>query len=88
MIIRLSQKLNDKLGIGSVTPIPVSHARAMCDSVDFVVALNTASSLRQQSSLVTPFDIANQVTTIMTADRMASQLQQADFVLRPAVAGR
>ncbi len=68
---------------GMVTPIPVELVRQMGDSITFVVAVNTASPLLPKDDLITPVDIANQVTTIMTADKLANQLQLADFVITP-----
>ena len=68
---------------GMVTPIPVDLVRQMSDSVNFVVAINTASKLVPKKDIVTPLDIANQVTSIMTADKLARQLAHADFVVEP-----
>ncbi len=68
---------------GMVTPIPVSLVKEMCDSKNFVVAINTTSELLAKDKLRTPVDIASQVTTIMTADKLTSQLQQADLVIEP-----
>jgi len=68
---------------GMVTPIPVELVRTMCDSVDIVVAINTASKLLTMKELITPLDIANQVTSIMTADQLERQLHAADYVLNP-----
>ena len=68
---------------GMVTPIPVEIARSITDSIDFVVAVNTSSRLQPKAKLKTPVDIAGQVTTIMTADKMAAQLEKADFVIEP-----
>ncbi len=68
---------------GMVDPIPVDVARELCDTVDYVVAINTASPLVARDELITPVDIANQVTTIMTADKLRNALQEADFVMSP-----
>ncbi len=68
---------------GMVTPIPVSIVRAMADSGVLVVAVNTASILDSKEKLKTPVDIAGQVTTIMTADKLAAELKLADFVIEP-----
>ncbi|MEE8148809.1 MAG: patatin-like phospholipase family protein, partial [candidate division Zixibacteria bacterium] len=68
---------------GMVTPIPVNLVKKMCDIDNFVVAVNTTSELRTKDKLRTPVDIADQVTTIMTADKLTSQLEQADLVLEP-----
>lgn len=69
---------------GMVSPVPVDVARGLSDSVDFVVAVNTASPLLAKEDLVTPVDIANQVTSIMTADKLEASLREADYVIAPA----
>ncbi len=66
---------------GMVVPIPVELARTVSDSTGFVVAINTASPLQPRSELVTPIDIANQATSIMTADKLRQQLAAADYVI-------
>ncbi len=68
---------------GMVDPIPVDVARGLSDSVDYVVAINTASPLLPKDQLKTPVDIANQVTTIMSAEKLAAALEKADFVIAP-----
>ncbi len=68
---------------GMMIPIPVEIVRKMSDSVDFVVAVNTTSPLLNKKQLKTPIDIANQVTSIMTADQLENQLARADFVIAP-----
>ena len=70
---------------GMVMPIPVELVRKMCDSVTFVVAVNTTSPLLSKDELVTPVDIASQVTSIMTADKLAAQLRVADFAMEPPI---
>ncbi|MCH7690973.1 MAG: BamA/TamA family outer membrane protein [candidate division Zixibacteria bacterium] len=55
----------------------------MCENDNFVVAINTTAELQVKDKLRTPVDIANQVTTIMTADKLTTQLKQADLVLEP-----
>ena len=70
---------------GMVAPIPVEQVKAMCDSVSLVVAVNTTSPLIEKSKLLSPVDIANQVTTIMTADQLNAQLEKADFVITPPI---
>lgn len=66
---------------GMVVPIPVELARSVSHSSDFVVAINTASPLQPRNELVTPIDIADQATSIMTADKLRRQLEKADYVL-------
>ncbi len=70
---------------GMVTPIPVELVGSMCDSVNVVVAINTASKLLPKEELVTPVDIANQVTSIMTADQLRHQLNAASYVIEPPI---
>lgn len=66
---------------GMLNPIPVDMARSISGTVDFVVAINTASNLLAGHELLSPVDIANQVTSIMTADKLKSQLAQADYII-------
>jgi NTE family protein len=70
---------------GMLMPVPVSIARSMADSTAILVAIKTSSPLETLDGLKTPVDIANQVSTIMTADKMAAQLQSADIVLTPPI---
>ena len=70
---------------GMVTPIPVDLVRSMCDTVDFVVAVNTTAPLNAKDDISTPVDIANQVTTIMVADKLAAQLARADISITPPI---
>jgi len=70
---------------GMVTPVPVKLASRMCDSIDLVVAVNTASKLLPKDELTTPLHIASQVTTIMTADQLREQLASADYVIEPPI---
>ena len=57
--------------------------KELCDTVDFVVAVNTTSPLLSREDLKTPVDIANQVTTIMAADKREQSLALADIVVEP-----
>ncbi|HUV30785.1 MAG TPA: BamA/TamA family outer membrane protein [Acidobacteriota bacterium] len=68
---------------GMVTPVPVDIVRRMGDTSALVVAVNTTTPLVAREELVTPVDIAGQVTTIMTADKLADQLSRADIVIEP-----
>lgn len=70
---------------GMVTPIPVNLVRTLTDKTNFVVAINTSSRLLPKEELNTPVDIANQVTTIMTADKLKKELADADLVLEPPI---
>ncbi|HEX2897315.1 MAG TPA: BamA/TamA family outer membrane protein, partial [candidate division Zixibacteria bacterium] len=68
---------------GMVNPVPVNLVKQMGDSGVFVVAINTVSRLDPKENLKTPVDIAGQVTTIMTSDRLKAQLKLADFIIEP-----
>jgi len=70
---------------GMVSPIPVDLARTMTDTVDFVVAVNTASPLVDKNQLNDPVSIANQATSIMTAEKLRASLDAADYVIRPVI---
>jgi NTE family protein len=68
---------------GMLLPVPVEIARDMVDSTTLVVAMNTSSPLASRDQLTTVVDIANQVSTIMTADKLRRQLALADLVVTP-----
>jgi len=68
---------------GMLMPVPVEVVRSMDDSSTLVVAVNTTSPLVGSKDLLTPVAIANQVTTIMTADKLRRQLNLADLVISP-----
>ncbi len=70
---------------GMVAPVPVSVVRGMTDTSLFVVAVNTSSPLLPKDELSTPIDIANQVTSIMTSDRLEAELGLADYVIAPHI---
>lgn len=78
-------EMNGKLLMdgGMVNPIPVKIVRKLTSDNDFVVAINTSSPLVEKERLVTPVDIANQATSIMTADNLVRNLREADFVISP-----
>lgn len=70
---------------GIVTPIPVELARTLSTKTQFVVAVNTSSKLAKKEEIKNPIDIANQVTSIMTKDKLQTQLAKADCVLEPPI---
>jgi outer membrane protein assembly factor BamA len=63
----------------------VAEARRLTDSVTFAIAINTASPLAGREKLTNPIEIANQVTSIMTVDKLTAQLNQADYVITPPI---
>lgn len=75
--------LNDHLLVdgGLLQNLPVDEARAF--NHDLVIAVNTCSKLRDASSLTTPWEIADQVTTIMQNNKVNKQFQQADIKIKP-----
>lgn len=68
---------------GMVSPVPVEIAAGMSDATDFVVAVNTTSPLVAREHLISPIDIAGQVTSIMTRDKLLAELSRADLVISP-----
>ena len=70
---------------GIVTPVPVDVCRNM--GADFVIAVNTTSTLLPAEQINDPVDIANQVTSIMQQPFLAEQLSHADFVIEPHLNG-
>jgi NTE family protein len=70
---------------GMLSPLPVAEVQTIPGAASFVVAINTASPLLSRGELTTALDIANQATTIMTADKLREQAERADIVISPAV---
>ncbi|MCP4567583.1 MAG: BamA/TamA family outer membrane protein [FCB group bacterium] len=68
---------------GILNPLPVDICRDL--GADFVVAVNTVSTLLPVEHINDPVDIANQVTTIMSQEALALQLANADLVITPAL---
>ncbi len=68
---------------GMLMPIPVDVVRTMVNSTTPVIAVNTTSPLMKREQLYSPLDIASQVTSIMTADKLREQLSAADLVVDP-----
>ncbi|MBU0984341.1 MAG: patatin-like phospholipase family protein [candidate division Zixibacteria bacterium] len=68
---------------GMLMPVPVEIVREMTPTDIPVVAVNTTSPLLAKANISTPVDIANQVTSIMTAEKLVRQLDLADFVIEP-----
>lgn len=68
---------------GMLMPVPVEIVRDMVDNNTPVIAVNTSSPLATYDQLTSAVDIANQVSTIMTADKLKQQLALADLVITP-----
>jgi NTE family protein len=63
---------------GLVNNIPVDVAR---QRVDFVIAVDATSKLRPKDDLASPWEMADQLTTIMQRDRNEAQRQNADVLI-------
>lgn len=72
----------DKLLVdgGMLDNIPVQEVRKL--GADLVIAVDASSGLRPPNQLSLPWEIADQVTTIMQRDRIAESRRQADILVR------
>lgn len=70
---------------GMLAPLPVDVARSMGDTAAMVVAIDVTSPLLKKEAIVTPIDLINQVSSIMTADKLAVQRGRADLIVSPAL---
>jgi NTE family protein len=68
---------------GLVDNLPVREARAL--GVDRVIAVDTSSKLRKRENLSAPWEIADQVTTIMEQETIAAAKKEADLVIEPVL---
>ena len=62
---------------GVISNIPVEDTRAL--GADIVIAVDTTSPLRGVENLQAPWEIADQITTIMQQKNDLAQMQQADI---------
>ncbi|MEW5924811.1 MAG: patatin-like phospholipase family protein [Candidatus Zixiibacteriota bacterium] len=70
---------------GMVDPVPVNIARNVSPGLDLIVAVNTTSRLLTKDEINDPIDIANQVTSIMSMDKLQAALDAADIVIEPPI---
>lgn len=68
---------------GLVANIPVDVAREW--GADIVIAVDVSSPLRPAEKLNAPWEIADQITSIMMQFSNRLQLDQADIIIRPAI---
>jgi NTE family protein len=68
---------------GLVYNVPVSVTRQI--GVDFVIAVNTTSNLREEDELELPWDIADQTVSIPIKRLELEEIQKADFHLQPDI---
>lgn len=66
--------------------IPVDVAKSL--GCDIVVVVNSTSGMRQGEQLNEPWEIADQIMTIMMQEANEIQLQNADVVISPEVGNR
>jgi NTE family protein len=78
-------KMNGMLLVdgGLVSNIPVDIARQ--NDCDIVIAVNTTSGMRQAEQLGAPWEIADQIITIMQQRWNRDQLRLADIVITPPI---
>ncbi len=70
---------------GLLNNIPVDVVRRC---VEVVIAADATSNLRDQKHLKTPWEVADQITTIMQRDENEAQRQKADVVITLGEPGR
>jgi NTE family protein len=72
---------------GMVEPVPVELARRLigADKAIKIVAVNTTKRLLPKGGIKDPFDMATQVTTIMSLRELHEELDLADYVITPKV---
>jgi NTE family protein len=68
---------------GLLDNLPVDEARTM--PADLVIAVDTSSKLRRKKSISAPWEIADQVTTIMQQNTIRTQMQNADVLIQPVL---
>jgi len=65
--------------------LPVEIAKEM--NMDIIVAVDITSPLRKKQDLKAPWEIADQVTTIMMETERLKQLELADVIVKPDLEG-
>ena len=70
---------------GLIQNLPVNEAKAL--GGDLVIAIDTSSKLRGVNNLKAPWEIADQVTTIMQFNTLNNQLRTADIAIQPELTG-
>jgi len=65
---------------GLVNNIPVDEAKNF--NVDLVIGVDTVSKLREQHKLRAPWEVADQVTTIMQREKNVKQREEADILIK------
>ncbi len=68
---------------GLVSNIPVDIAKSL--GCDFVIAVNSTGELRKLNEFSAPWEVADQIMTIMMAFPNKEQLKMADVVIKPDI---
>ncbi|MBI4547708.1 MAG: BamA/TamA family outer membrane protein [Ignavibacteriae bacterium] len=71
---------------GLVSNIPADIAKSL--GCDVIIVVNSTSSMRQPDQLNAPWEIADQIMSIMMQESNRLQLQLADVVITPEVGNR
>ena len=71
---------------GLVSNIPVDVADSL--GCDVVIAVNTTSSMRGRAQMEAPWEVADQIMSIMAQSQNARQLSLADVVIAPQTGDR
>jgi len=70
---------------GMLNPVPIDIVSDIDRNLDLLIAINTTSDLLPKEKITNPIDIANQVTSIMTMDKMIEGLEKADVIITPEI---
>jgi NTE family protein len=75
--------INNRLLVdgGLVQNLPTTEAKSL--KADIIIAVDTSSKLRNTNTLKAPWEIADQVTTIMHREKIQEQIKIADLLIQP-----
>ena len=71
---------------GLVANVPTKASKAI--GSDYIIAVNTTSSLRERSDLDTPLKVADQIVSIPMNIVTAQNLKLADIIITPQIKGK
>jgi len=64
---------------GLINNIPVDEVKSF--DIDLIIGIDTVSKLRDKNKLRAPWEVADQVTTIMQREKNANQREKADILI-------
>lgn len=67
---------------GLLSNVPIDVAKDSAGS-DIVIASNTTAELRNRSEIQSPWDVADQVITLMMREKNEAQMKRADLIMTP-----